>query len=241
MIRVPLALLLIASLSPTAQTVIKGHHLGESASEFLDADKAVRDQIHQCHVDAPQPLSPEQIKALSDADVVQLSLGFTDFPNRKKLMQRAAAGNVLSPDHRYSGQKVFCEAAIKVLEQGGSGIFLSDVYFENSARPLLQYGFWKGGLAEIVIDTMQGSYDDAVTDFSERARVNPMQEQIPMQNAMGATWKDRRALWESPELYAVLNESRNPANRNMSLVVQSRAYHEANVALQKAAHKSALD
>ncbi len=57
-------ILLIAALS-SAQVpdfTIKGHRIGESASDFLKAEATTQAALNDCHTNAPKPVSIEEVK-----------------------------------------------------------------------------------------------------------------------------------------------------------------------------------
>ncbi|WP_263376631.1 hypothetical protein [Granulicella aggregans] len=227
-------------LAATAQTKIKGHRLGESPSEFLKSDAPLAIKLQECHQDAPHALTAEQVHSLPDDEISAIALHYPNFPNRKKLEKLAASSVVMSSDKRFPGRQVFCDAAIAVLEDGKDGRFLSDIYFPDISVPNTQFVFWKGSLSEIDLDLFHVEFADVSADFEQKVGMKPVETQPQMQNGMGAVWLDRVAVWTTPELHAVLHESRNPAKPELSFVIKSTALRSVEAA-EKTSRPSALD
>ena len=64
-------------------------------------------------------------------------------------------------------------------------------------------------------------------DLTQELGARCTEASFPMQNALGATWKDRLFVWDTPTIWASLREDNNPASQNhhFVLVVESRSEH----------------
>lgn len=86
--------------------------------------------------------------------------------------------------------------------------------------------FIDGKLANITVNLNGLDFDNMAGDMALRVGAAPTLTEPAHQNKFGATWKDREAIWLTPEFTAVLTESREPEAAAMSLNVIGKASME---------------
>ena len=69
--------------------------------------------------------------------------------------------------------------------------------------------------------------DLVIADLTTKFGPRSSEMTFPMQNTMGATWKDHLSVWHTPAVYVRLHEDNNPASQNhhLVLVVESQVEH----------------
>ena len=218
-----------------SQTVIKGHHVGETVQEFLQASPDMKDQLATCHSGEPKPITPEQVHALSNDQVYVLSLDHQAGLNRKQLEQMARDGKLFTKDERGFVVLNFCKFVVDVLEKGIAGPITQTPY---SSTPM--WGFTDGRLSSMSISLPTGSFAEVEADLTKRIGVQPVETSPSYSNGYGATWHNEIASWLSQELTATLEEDHNPVKPSLMLSVTSRSLYDAFVKA-KAAAPSPLD
>ena len=218
-----------------SQTVIKGHHIGETVQEFLQASPDMKDQLATCHSGEPKPITPEQVHALSNDQVYVLSLDYQAGLNRKQLEQMARDGKLFTKDERGFVVLNFCKFVVDVLEKGIAGPITQTPY---SSTPM--WGFTDGRLSSMSISLPTGSFAEVEADLTKRIGVQPVETSPSYSNGYGATWHNEIASWLSQELTATLEEDHNPVKPSLMLSVTSRSLYDAFVKA-KAAAPSPLD
>src|ERR1700748_334933 len=123
-----------------SQTVIMGHHIGESVSQFLAAEPALQARIDSCRESEPKPLTPEQIHALSKQDVHALAeqvfttvlnspgtkfrIELKRLPNRRELADLAKQGMPIFMDKRMPDVIATCHSLVELSESPRSSAVL---------------------------------------------------------------------------------------------------------------------
>jgi hypothetical protein len=80
----------------------------------------------------------------------------------------------------------------------------------------------------VKLTTLVNEVPDSVkADLTKKFGPRSSETEFPMQNAMGASWKDHLFVWDTPVVYVGLHEDNNPASQNhhFVLVIESRAEH----------------
>lgn len=144
------ALFVFVVLPAVSQTVIKGHHLGETPEQFLQADSEIRKNLADCHAEEPKPITQDQVRAMSKAEIQALQLDQIYNPSRKQLEEMASKGQLFTKDTRYSEQKAYCEMLVNSLEKGSPIPFFGEILFPDVKLPRTLWFFGGGHLLEIV-------------------------------------------------------------------------------------------
>lgn len=223
----------LAGQSFIAQTLIKGHRVGETIEEFLQTAPAIQTQLATCHTSKPRPLTPDEVSKMSQIQVQLLAVGLPGFPNRKGLIKLAQQGTLMSVDARTAREKTECQMLVDALENGSKLPFTSDynrTFWFFSDRKLV----------EIMLSLQVGTYDEVLIDLTKKIGFIPIESKPSFSNAYGATWNNRVAIWLSSELEAKLLDNRNPADPSVDLTVMTRAAYDDSVK-QEANKPSPLD
>jgi hypothetical protein len=236
------ASLLFASLAVHAisQTAIKGHHLGETPEQFLQADPEIRKNLAECHAGEPKPITQDEVHAMSKAQLQALQLEQTYNPSRKQLEAMASNGQLFTLDTRYPQQKAYCDSLVNALEKGSQIPFFGDIQFSEINLPRTLWFFGGGTLMEIVVDFKGASFADVETDLAKRIGTAPIESHPAVLNTYGATWNDQMATWLTSELCAKLLYDPNPAKPELELTVTARWLYDARTK-EKANAPSPLD
>ena len=215
------ALLLVLLPAAPSQTVIKGHHMGETVEDFLQIEPDIKSELGSCHAGEPRPMTVEEASKLSNNQVLTMSLRDPSVSSKKKVQQLAKEGKLLTEDQRTPSEKGFCDKLISVLEKGVT-LGITRSYMQTYPA----WGFSDNKLDFMELEFQSASFPDVVADLTKRVGLAPTESNSPMQNGFGATWVDQRATWLSPELWASLQKSNNPSNSKLILTVMSRSAYD---------------
>ena len=116
--------------------------------------------------------------------------------------------------------KPACERLLAAVKRGQRAEVSTSSWTSNWTNFVLDGG-------KLVKLTTLVKSSDAETDLTRKFGPRSTEIAFPMQNAIGASWKDHLSVWKTPAVYASLHEDNNPASRNhhFVLVVESRAEH----------------
>ncbi len=259
------SVLILLAASCGAQT-FKGHHIGESVSEFLVAEPELKAKLEGCVNDTPKELNPEEIRQ---------QFGKKGAKEYEQKMASAPAGSHVSI---YATNPEFyrdrCEALILTLRDGNGSIdgtgysegnpheaaitamMIGDSDHDRnlairaeSARdqwrgskiPRREYRFSAGQLVWFFYDMYDVSYEVLAFDLLQRVGAAGHETLTPMHNVYGATWNNASQDWLTADIHIHLYEDRNPAKRlPIGLVVETRKSYEERLK-QLANRKSSLD
>lgn len=235
-------LAIVAAYPASSQTVIMGHHLGETVQQFLAAEPAMQSQLEPCRQNEPKPLTPEQIHALSKQDAYALGEQvFNTYslspdnrfpmkwaPKRDQLENFARQGMVIKIDKRMPDVIATCHAVLALDAPPSATPII--VHSLPNARPRpVTWHFKNGQLYQIDIDFHGGDFTEVATDLTKKTGVRPDEnKEIDTPNLYGAVIKVyRRATWLNPELYALLEQDQGITDGQLLLSVISRAEYDA--------------
>jgi len=243
----------------------KGHHIGETAAEFLAMEPVIQARLTSCQANAPHELSPEEIKTRYGKKALQ------EFEKRNAENDAKFGGHppshigVMSRDADLYGEE--CGPVIESLVAGtgridGVGSERHNHYWGNildrtKANPMSsdamqldsesmkiesnydildrQFYFEDGKLASLSLK-IPASVDSIKDDLTKRVNATPVLVSIPMNNAYGATWNNISLFWDSPELHVELSQDENPAAPSVPrLSVESQVLYKKYQARRKAA------
>ena len=218
-----------------AQTMIKGHHIGETPAEFLQAAPDLASRLRQCQEEMqPRTISPETLKRMSSSEKAMLSMELPGNPTSKVMMEWATNGTLTFPNVR--ADKEFCTLIEDVFEQGSNKPFSADYDPGPGATGALGaamaaaaehtstlWRFEGGKLAYIHLVFPPSDYGTVKTDLTARIGATPVETSPAFQNGMGARWNDNVDVWLTPQLAATLNLSNNPTSSSLTLEVVPRA------------------
>lgn len=246
----------LAACPAFSQTVLMGHHIGESVSQFLAVEPDLYSKIDSCRVSEPKPMSPEQIHALSKQDAYALgqqvfatvlSSPDTKFrvklkrsPNREELEDLARQGMPILIDKRMPDVIANCHSLLSLTAPASSSPVLIQSLPNSRPRPIVWH-FRNGSLFQIDIDFHGADFAEVVKDISTKTASLPNgNKEVDTPNLYGATLKVyRKATWLTPELYALLEDDEGLVDGQMHLSVISRA--EYDVWAKAHAKTSSLD
>jgi hypothetical protein len=218
---------------------IKGHHLGETVSEFIQSDIHIRQNLTECHAGEPKAITSDQVQAMNHQQIYDLGL-LLGGPSKKELEKLAAAGKLFTEDSRFPAQKAYCQGLVNALEKGDEKPFFAEILFPDSHLPTVLWAFEAGRLSEVGVSMYNEDFVAVEGDMTKKVGFKPELSQPAMHNAMGAAWNNQVAVWMSPDLVARLVDDRNPAEPSLELSVVSRKIFDDRVKRQAAAH-SPLD
>ena len=211
----------------SAQTVVKGHHLGETADEFLAAEPAIKAHLAQCD-EYKHKVTPAEVDGKTDMQVLVLATktammsGLPSKPDRSQLRSMAAEGKIIDFNEEYNnGDVLECVRQVAALENRHAA------WFHQSNSDWSKYWtFADGQLVGMRLELPAATFPQLVADLAKRVGANPTETHPSYQNAMGATWVDNEAIWLTGELFADLHESNNPAKPKLTLELETREKHD---------------
>ncbi len=236
--------LALAACPALSQTVIMGHHIGESVSQFLDAEPDLQGMIGSCRASEPKPMTPEQIHALSKQDVhvigeqvyaavlnspgTRFRVKLERLPSRGELEDLAKQGMPIFIDKRMPDMVAACDSLLALTATASSSPVLVQSLPNSRPRPITWH-FKNGALFQIDIDFHGADFATVANDFSAKTGVAPSENQeVDTPNLYGATLHvDRKAIWLTPELYALLVDEEGLADGQMQAFIMGRAEYEA--------------
>lgn len=244
----------LAACPAFSQTVIMGHHIGETTPQFLAAEPGLQSKIDSCRASEPKPMTPEQIHALSKQDANALAeqvfaanqlspdsrFRMKWVPKRGQLEDFARQGMVIAIDKRMPDVIATCHSLLALTAPPSSTPVLIKSLPNSRPRPVTWH-FKNGTLSQIDIDFHGANFADVAKDVTEKTRVQPNEnKEVDTPNLYGAVIQvSRKAAWLTPELYAVLEDSEGTVDGQMHLSVISRA--EYDVWAQAHLKKGSLD
>jgi len=226
-----------------SQTAIMGHHVGETAQQFLAAESGMLSKLEACRRDEPKPLTQEQIHALSKQDAYALGQQvFTTYgtaasaryslkwaPNHHQLETLVAQGMTVTLDKRMPEVIATCRAVLALT--ASPAISTITVSSEPGTKPYpVKWSFGDGRLLQIDIDFQEGGDFDAIeADLTHKTGVKPDQnKEADTPNLYGGVIEVyRKATWLTPELFAVLEEDEKIGGGQMHLSVVTRNRYDA--------------
>lgn len=225
-----------------AQTVIMGHHVGETVQEFLAAEPSLQGRINECRQSEPSPLTPDQIHALSKGDAYILGqqvfsreaqspgspFQMHSVPNKGQLESLARQGMVIALDKRMPDVIDTCHSLLAITAHSKSTPVLVHSLPHTRPRPITWH-FFNGFLMQIDIDFHGADFGEVEGDLTSKTGIRPNEnKEVDTPNLYGAILKVyRRATWLTPELYAVLESDQGTADGQMHLSVITRAEYDA--------------
>lgn len=249
-----LAIFCMGSASALAQTVIMGHHLGETVQQFLAKEPGLSSRIDECRQSEPRPLTPDQIHALSKEDAFALGrqvfsqasqspdspFQFHSVPNKGQLEDLARRGVVIEFDKRMPDVIDTCHSLLAITAPSKSIPVLVHSLPHTRPRPIVWH-FFNGFLMQIDIDFHGADFGEVENDLTSKTGARPNEnKEVDTPNLYGAILKVyRRATWLTPELYAVLESDEGVADGEMHLSVIPRGEYDAWVKTH--AKKGSLD
>jgi hypothetical protein len=237
-------LLAVLAAGPAlSQTVIMGHHIGETVPQFLAAEPGLQSRIDSCRSTEPKPMTPEQIHALSKHDVEALSqqvfeavvnspdtkyrVKLKRLPNRGDLEDLAKQGMPIVNDKRMPDVIAACHSLLALTAPASSSPVLVQSLPNSRPRPITWH-FKNGTLFQIDIDFHRADFSEVANDLTAKTGVRPNEnKEIDTPNLYGATLKVyRKATWLTPELYALLEDDEGISDGQMYVSVISRAEYD---------------
>jgi hypothetical protein len=249
----PIVLLTCPAFS---QTVIMGHHLGESIPQFLAEEPGLQSRIESCRASEPKPLTPEQIRALSKQDAYAvgeqvfatvLNSSDTNFkvklkrlPNRSELEDLAKQGMPIVNDKRMPDVIATCHSLI-ALSGSPTPMALIVRSLPNTRPRPVTWHFKDGALSQIDIDFHGATFSEVASDISSKLQAKPDEnKEIDTPNLYGATLHvSRKATWLTQELYALLEDEEGLVDGQLHFSAITRAEYYAWTRAHS--RKSALD
>jgi hypothetical protein len=237
-----------------AQTAIMGHHLGETASQFLVAEPALAVRIDGCRAAEPKPMTPGQIHALSKQDAY--ALGEQVFtrasqspdnqfplrwvPNKGQLEDLARRGMPIVIDKRMPDEIATCHSLLALTSPPRNSPMVVQSLPNTRLHPVMWH-FAGGVLTEIDIDFHGADFNEVANDVSNKTGVKPHDDkEVDTPNLYSALIHVyRKATWLTPELYALLESDQGIADGQMHFSVITRAAYDAWAKVH--AKKSFLD
>jgi hypothetical protein len=240
------ALCVSVVLPAVSQTVVKGHHLGETVQEFLQADPNIQAQLASCHASEPKPITVEQARKM---------------PDHKQAEKLAEQGKLFTADTRTTEELYYCYHLVGALEnrqpvctpvtQNACNIMVGAWEGAHEKAESLtftpgpdvgdpRWSFTDGRLSSIYVEFHPGTFAEVETDLTKRIGIKPDEAAPAYSNAYGATWNNQVAVWLSPELFASLTENRNPTEQSLVLRMTTRSSYDAQAKAKQSA-KSPLD
>ena len=233
------AWLSFAVVSNHAQSqTFKGHHIGESFSDFLKAEPAIQEKLTYCQTTTPHQLSPDEITKLSPEELrsrygawaktfkqyLKIESNYSKNGNKEQeqkeylskceaLLNFAAKGDGLINGTGDAG------IGLKGFESPGGSLVGISVYIRNSIDNLTAanvdeyhryFSFRNNQLVSFSQD-LRAAYDSAQDDITKRMGVKPALKTVPYHNAFGATWTSVTAAWDNDSIHAELLKDDNPA------------------------------
>lgn len=251
------------STTPLIAQNFKGHHIGETATEFLLVEPVIQAKLRDCQANAPKELTAEEIKKRFGKKVYQ------DYLRRVSANNAAYGGNppsrvvIMDKDADLYGES--CGSAIDALVNGtgridGIGFERHNRYWANilkrtssmssesmsldEASQLIQvhydinerqFYFQSGLLASFSLNLVAG-IEVIKNDISSRLGVQPTDVSVPMHNAFGARWSDVTSAWDTEKLHVTLTQNNNPAEPSLPrLSVESHSLYTMFLERRKAA------
>lgn len=236
-------LLVLAACPAFSQTVIMGHHLGESVSQFLAAEPGLQGMIDSCRVSEPKPMTPEQIHALSKHDVEALGaqvfatvLNSPDakfqvklkrLPTRGELEDLAKQGMPIVIDKRMPDVIATCHSLLELSASSPSSSVAVQSLPHTHPRPVIWH-FTNGTLSEIDVDFQGGDFSEIAKDVTTKTGVGPDEsKEVDTPNLYGALLHVyRKATWLTPELYALLEADQGALDAQIHLSVVTRMQYD---------------
>jgi len=225
--RTALLLALLASALCQAQTnpvKVQKHWIGESAADFLQDEPSMSPRIAQCIAlnekvaEAAAPLPEKKHQSSYDK------------------MMAATNQEIAVEDAKIPVISHGCGPLLAALRQNGTGFFdnidsgdQQAVLNAETAPTSTRWFFENGRLMEIKIWFYKATYQQIRDDMTARVGVQPIEASTPEENGFGATWTDLRADWLTDSIHAHLEQQNNPADPQLSMVVESRAAFDAEI------------
>jgi hypothetical protein len=239
--RLLMAFALLWSDGVTCQPLIMGHRVGETVLQFLEAEPHMQGQLESCRRDAPKPLTPQQIDALSKEDAYVLSqqvyttyavspsahFPFKKPPSRGQMAGLARQGWLLVLDRRMPDVIASCTAVIQLNAPASIVPFV--VRSDRDARPYpMTWRFQSGTLLQIDIDFRGGEFAAIEADMTAKTGIEPIaKKQTETPNLYGGIVAvSRMAMWLTPDTYAVLVQDEKLVDGQMHLLVTSRKQYD---------------
>ena len=209
-----------------AQTTIKGHHLGETAQDFLRTESEIAARLDSCvyheHVvTALEVNGMSEMRALLVSTTTAMMLSLPNKPNRNELKALADDKKVITINEPNRMDGMLCFRLITALVTGGTK--------DLGATPTSESPIWTfsgGKLVAMAVAFSGATFPTVEADLSKRIGMSSNHTTPVFQNALGAHWNDNDSTWLSQELFADLHESNNPAAPSLKLTVQSRALYD---------------
>jgi hypothetical protein len=231
----------LVSFPGLSQTVIMGHHLGETVPQFLAQEPALASRIDGCKATEPKPMTPEQIHELSKQDAYALGQQiFTlasqspdakfpvkRLPNRGQLEDLSRQGMVIAIDKRMPDVIATCHSLLALTAPPSSDPILIQSLPNTRPRPV-KWRFNNGALSQIDVDFHGADFAEVANDVSAKTKVKPDEnKEVDTPNLYGATLHVyRKVTWLTPELYALLEDDEGIVDGQMHLSVINRAEYD---------------
>jgi hypothetical protein len=234
-------LTVIAACPAFSQTVIMGHHIGETVPQFLAVEPGLQSRIDTCRASEPKPMTPDQIHALSKQDANALAeqvfaanqlspdsrFPMKWVPKRGQLEDFARQGMVIAIDKRMPDVIATCHSLLSLTAPPSSTPVLVKSLPGSRPRPIT-WRFKNGALFQIDIDFHGAVFSEVAGDVTSKTKVQPNEsKEVDTPNLYGATIQVyRKATWLTPELYALLEDSEGTVDGQMYLSIISRAEYD---------------
>jgi hypothetical protein len=256
-----IGLWLVSAASQLPAQTFKGHHIGETATEFLANEPVIQKKLDDCRTNVPRELTPDEIKQRYGKKALQ------DFLRASQAQGNATSHiAIMSRDPDLYDED--CGPVIDALVHGNGHIngvgfeAHSDYWWKiekrSEAMPIISaermtlesgslanerqidlkgrhFSFEQGLLASFSVKLS----DNLVTirdDVTMRVGGSPTGLSIPMHNGFGATWDDITYIWDTDPIHVRLDQKNNPADPTLpSLFVESHSLYLEQEAKRKAA------
>lgn len=220
----------------------KGHRIGESFSDFFQAEPALQERRTYCQTDTPHQLSPDEIAKLSPDELrTRYGAWAKSFKQYLKIEADYNKPNGALPSRKDQEQAEYqskCRDLLNAIVKGDgelTGVGVGPNTYSSEINDYLRLFTFEGGhLIKFSLDIVAG-FGQARDDISARLGVRPVETTTPYQNGFGANWNDHTATWDNDSVHVELFLSDNPARETARprFLAESQQLHRELLEIQK--------